>query len=266
MIETAPPSTPTRSPPMPRVAPLLLLACAVACTPGAGPSAAPVPARAPAPASPPTLAPSPAPVADPYGVCANLAEPGGAEACVARVERELVAASGGGVRRAGDTLHFRGSGGGRLALGNDAAEGERFVRYRYRGLLPEIGQHLVQVDLYEGGGWLLVGAATTDQTHVLGPPVVAPDRSGFVATSVDLEAGYDPNGIQVWSLARGFPRLEWGLDGGDAWGASDAVWIDARTVEFTRHVNTTGNPDETRKIRTRLVLGEDAVTLRPAVR
>ncbi len=251
---------------MPSLAPLLLLACAVACTPGAGPSAAPVPAPAPAPASPPTFAPSPASVPDPYRACADLAEPGGAEACAARVERELVAASAGAVRRAGDTLHFSSRGSGRLALGNDATEGERFVRYRYRGLLPEIGQHLVQVDFYEGGGWLLVDAASTNQTQVLGPPVVAPDRSGFVATSVDLEAGYDRNGIQVWSLARGFPRLEWGLDGGEAWGASDAVWIDARTVEFTRHVNTTGNPDETKKIRTRLVLGEDAVALRPAGR
>lgn len=233
-----------------RLAPPLLLACAVACTPGAGPSAA-----APAPASPP----------DPYARC-SAAEPAAADACAARVEGELLAASAGGARRAGDTLYFRGRGGGALALGNDATEGERFVRYRYRALLPEIAQHLVQVDFYEGGGWLLVDAVGTHQTHLLGPPVVAPGRGRFVATSVDLEAGYDPNGIQVWSMARGFPRLEWGLDGGDAWGASDAVWVDDRTVELTRHVATTGNPDEIRKIRTRLVLGEDAVTLRPVGR
>ena len=243
-----------------RLAPPLLRACAVACTPGAGPSAAPAPIPAPAAA-----VPVPAPLPDPYARCS--AEPqAGAAACAARVERELLAASGGGARRAGDTLYFRGRGGGALALGNDATEGGRFVRYRYRALLPEIAQHLVQVDFYEGGGWLLVDAASTHQTHLIGPPVIAPGRGRFVATSVDLEAGYDPNGIQVWSLARGFPRLEWGLDGGDAWGASDAAWIDDRTVEFTRHVATTGNPDEIEKIRTRLVLGEDAVTLRPAGR
>ncbi|MEW5927965.1 MAG: hypothetical protein AB1941_10790, partial [Gemmatimonadota bacterium] len=209
--------------------------------------------------------PAPAPLPDPYARCSAV-EPAGAAACAARVERELLAASAGGARRAGDTLYFRGQGGGALALGNDATEGQRFVRYRYRALLPEIAQHLVQVDFYEGGGWLLVDAVGTHQTHLIGPPVVAPGRGRFVATSVDLEAGYDPNGIQVWSMARGFPRLEWGLDGGDAWGASDAVWIDDRTVEFTRHVATTGNPDEIQKIRTRLVLGEDAVTLRPAGR
>lgn len=249
-----------------RIAPPLLLACAVACTPGAAPSAAPAPV--PAPVSGPAAAPlpAPAPLPDPYAACADLPEPRDADACAVRVERGLLAASAGGVRRAADTLHFQGAGRGRLALANDAREGGDFVRYRYRGLIPEIAQHLVQVDLYEGGGWLLVDAATTNQTQVLGPPVVAPDRNRFVATSVDLEAGYDRNGIQVWSLARGFPRLEWGLDGGDAWGASDAVWVDAHTVEFTRHVNTTGNPDETRKIRTRLVLGEDAVSLRPAGR
>ncbi|HEX8271627.1 MAG TPA: hypothetical protein VF615_03180 [Longimicrobiaceae bacterium] len=243
-----------------RLAPPLLLACAVACTPGAGPSAAPAPAPAAA-----ASVPIPAPPPDPYARC-SAAEAAEAEACAARVERGLLAASAGGARRAGDTLYLRGQGGGTLALANDAAEGERFVRYRYRALLPEIAQHLVQVDFYEGGGWLLVNALTTDQTHVLGPPVVAPGRGRFVATSVDLVAGYDPNGIQVWSMARGFPQLEWGLDGGDAWGASDAVWIDDRVVEFTRHVATTGSPDEIRKIRTRLVLGEDAVTLQPVGR
>ncbi len=237
---------------MHRIAPPLLLACAVACTPGAGPSAAPAPAS---PAAP-----------DPYAACADRPRPEDADACALRVERGLLAASAGGARRAGDTLHIRGAGRGSLALASDTREGGDFVRYRYRGLLPGIAQHLVQMDFYEGGGWLLVDTVTTEQTRVLGPPVVAPDRSRFVATSVDLEAGYDPNGLQVWSLARGFPRLEWGLDGGDAWGASDAAWIDARTVEFTRHVNATGNPDEVQKIRTRLVLGEDGIALRPAGR
>lgn len=225
----------------------LLLVSAAACTPGA---------RAPAP-------PAPAPAADPYAACWSRED---AEACALRAERGLLAATGGEARREGGRLLFRGTGGGSLSLEDDATEGERFVRYRYAGRLPEIGQHLVQMGFYEGGGWLLVSAETTDQTHVIGPPVVAPDRSRFVAASVDLEAGYDPNGIQVWSLARGFPRLEWGLDGGDAWGASDAVWIDAGTVEFTRHVNTTGDPDRTRRIRTRLVLAEDGITLRPAGR
>ncbi|HEX2188089.1 MAG TPA: hypothetical protein VHG51_04290 [Longimicrobiaceae bacterium] len=225
----------------------LLLASAVACTPGA---------RAPAP-------PAPAPAADPYAACWSRDEP---EACVVRTERELLAAAGGEVRREGGRLVFRGTRGGSLSLEDDATEGERWVRYRYAGRLPAIAQHLVQMGFYEGGGWLLVSAETTDQTQVLGPPVVAPDASRFVAASVDLEAGYDPNGIQVWSLARGFPRLEWGLDGGDGWGASDAVWIDARTVEFTRHVNDTGDPDRTRRVRTRLVLGEDGVALRPAGR
>jgi hypothetical protein len=237
---------------MHRIAPPLLLACAVACTPGAAPPAAPAPAS---PAAP-----------DPYAACASLPRPEDADACAVRVERGLLAASAGGASRAGDTLHFRGAGRGGLALVSDTREGGDFVRYRYRALLPEIAQHLVRMDFYEGGGWLLVDAVTAEQTRVLGPPVVAPDRGRFVATSVDLEAGYDPNGIQVWSLARGFPRLEWGLDGGDAWGASDAVWIDARTVELTRHVNATGSPDEVRKIRTRLVLGEDGFTLRPAGR
>lgn len=226
--------------------PLLL---AAACAPGA-----------------PSATPSPASAADPYRRCEDLPDTADTDACVARTEEGLLAASGGQARREGPRLVFRGSGGGSLALEDDATEGDRFVRHRYLGPLPGIGQHLVRMDFYEGGGWLLVGAATADRTYVSGPPVVAPDRGRFVTASVDLVAGYDPNGIQVWSLARGGPRLEWGLDGGDAWGASDPVWIDARTVEFTRHVADTGDPDRAREVRTRLVLREDGIVLRPAGR
>ncbi|HEV2150444.1 MAG TPA: hypothetical protein VGR37_23795 [Longimicrobiaceae bacterium] len=231
----------------------LLLVLAAGCTPGA-PASAPV---SPAPAPPPAA--SPAPVPDPYRPCWNRPD---TEACVARTEQRLLAATAGRVRREGDRLLFQGTGRANLPLEDDRTEGARTVLHRYAGWIPEIGHHLVQLSFYEGGGWLLVDGETTNQVQVLGPPVVAPDRSRFAATSVDLEAGYDPNGIQVWSMAQGFPRLEWGVDGGSTWGASDAAWIDANTVEFTRHVNTTGDPEQTRTIRTRLVLGEDGITLR----
>lgn len=223
----------------------LFLALA-ACTPGA----APVPA-------------APAPAADPYTACAEAAD---ADACAARVEQGLIAASGGQVRREGGTLAFRTASGRSIVLEDDRTEGDRYVRHFYQGFLPEIGQHLVRVGFYEGGAWLLVGAAEADQTILVGAPVVSPDRSRFAATSVDLVAGYDRNAIQVWRIVSGRPRLEWGVDGGDVWGASDAVWIDARTVEFTRHVNPDGDPYHTEKIRTRLVLGDGGFTLRPLAR
>jgi hypothetical protein len=226
----------------------ILLVLAAACTPGARAPAGPAPASA---------------EPDPYAACWNRPE---TEACVTATEGRLLASAGGRVRRAADRLLFEGTGGGSLALQDDRSEGDRTVLHRYAGWLPEIGQHLVQTSFYEGGGWLLVDGASTSQTHVIGPPVAAPDRTRFVATSVDLVAGYGPNGIQVWSMAQGFPRLEWGVDGGDAWGASDAVWTGPRTVEFTRHVNATGDPDRTRRVRTRLTVGGDGIALRPVER
>ncbi|HEX2095340.1 MAG TPA: hypothetical protein VHG28_23290, partial [Longimicrobiaceae bacterium] len=173
---------------------LLLLLPAAACTPGAR-------------ASPPA---GPAPAPDPYEACGSRED---AEVCAAEVERAALARSGGRARRSGGRLEIAAAGGRVIPLANDTTEGERYVRYRYREYLEEIGYHLVEVGFYEGGGFVLVSAATGDETHLHGSPVVSPDRARFVAVSVDLVAGYDPNGIQVWRLTGAGPRLEWGVDG-----------------------------------------------------
>lgn len=135
--------------------------------------------------------------------------------------------------------------------------------YRYDRHLPEIGFHLVQIGRYEGGSWLLVDARTTGQTPILGPPAVSPGRTRFAAASVDLEAGYDPNGLQVWRLVDGAPRLEWGLDGGDSWGASDPVCRGEGELDFTRH-DRAPDPSQSVPTRMRLTLSGVGLQIRPA--
>ncbi|HEX7241864.1 MAG TPA: hypothetical protein VF263_16400 [Longimicrobiaceae bacterium] len=232
----------TRSGPVPL---LLLLAAAAGCTPGAArPAAAP-------PAS-----------FDPYEVCWNRAE---TEECTRGIERELLAQAPGPVRREGARLLFRTGQGRVVPLENDTTEGDRYVHYLYQGYLRDVGYHLVQVGFYEGGAYELVSAESGDRTQVAALPVVSPDLRRFVTASVDLEAGYVPNGLQVWRLTPAGPRLEWGLDGGDTWGASGASWRGPGTVEFVKETRTL-DPGTTDRARMRLVLRGRGLAVEPAGR
>jgi hypothetical protein len=183
---------------------------------------------------------------------------------MARAEAAAMAASG-RVTRRGDTLVIQGTNGARLALGNASVpENERRV-FRYTRFIPEIGMHLVEIGLYEGGAWLLVNARTTDQTHVLGRPVVSPGRTRFAAAGLDLVAGYDPNGVQVWRITEHGPQQEWGIDGGDQWGVSGLAWEGEDVLYFTRH-DPTPDPERTLQRRMRLKLEGPGLTLAPAPR
>ncbi len=182
--------------------------------------------------------------------------------CMARREAAAMAATGGRVSRTGDSLVIRGAAAA-LVLEDDTTEGAGTRVYRYDRHLAEIGFHLVEIGLYEGGGWLLVDARTTDQTPILGPPAVSPGRTRFAAASVDLEAGYDPNGIQIWRLRDGAPTLEYGLDGGDSWGASGPVWRGENDLDFTRH-DRAPDPSQSLTTRMRLTLTGPGLQIRPA--
>jgi hypothetical protein len=159
------------------------------------------------------------------------------------------------VRREGPRLLFATEDGRTIPLENDTAEADRFVRYQYYGFAEPLASHVVGVGFYEGGAFVLVSAKTGDQTQLQALPVVSPDGRRFATASLDLEAGYDPNGLQVWEVTEWGPRLEWGLAGGETWGASDAVWRSPAELEFTRHARV---PPRVEPVQTRMRLRLDA--------
>lgn len=230
---------------------LLLALLLAGCAPGVH-SPAPPPA-APAPAAPP---------ADPYAACWTVADP---DACAARTERELIARTAGRVERLGDALVIHTTEGGRVPLENRSGEGDSSLRYRYHRSIEPLRMHLVAVSFYEGGTYVLVDERSGNQTHVMAPPLLSPDGRRFAAASLDLEAGYGPNGLQVWSVTGLGPRLEWEITGGESWGASDPAWLGPDVVEFTRHTVVPRRPEPVRA-RMRLVLSPDGLHLSPAPR
>ena len=73
------------------------------------------------------------------------------------------------------------------------------VAYRYAGNV--LGFHLVLVVLSEGWSLLLLSECSLEKTPVPGAFSFSPDQSMVVSLSMDLEAGYSPNIIQVFKVA-----------------------------------------------------------------
>ncbi|HEU0013288.1 MAG TPA: hypothetical protein VFQ45_06365 [Longimicrobium sp.] len=206
--------------PAPRIARLLALASALAgCTP---------PAVAPAPV---------AAAEDPYEECyaEEVRDP-----CFARIEQRLLAGTGGRVVRDGLELTFHPRQGAPVTLYDDTTDADVLVRQRYLTWLPGIGYHLLRIQYYEGGAYFLVSDRTGAHENIPGPPLVSPDGRRVVSASMDLEAAYDPNRIEIWRVTPERLEKEWEASG-DAcdestpWGPSDVRWVDARTLEWVKN-------------------------------
>ena len=159
--------------------------------------------------------------------------------------RELanLSSAGGRALRIGLRLELR-SRDRAVVLEDDCSSTESAVRHFFVSYLPDIGYFLVKADLYEGRAFLLVNDKTGDKTWLKGPPVVSPDNRRFVTASMDLEAGYNPNEIQVWRLEPSGPELEYSANFGEQWGPSDPSWKDAETISFKKNVLDPGSPGQ----------------------
>jgi hypothetical protein len=183
--------------------------------------------------------PEPTPVAAeevamgaPAGPCATRQDD--YPACMDSLEAVAMRASPTPVRREGLLLRIARTAGKSVDFQDDTTEGDEFVRFRYLGHIAELRGHLLEQAYYEGGNYLLLTESSDVAAPLAGIPVVAPGGAHFAAASLDLEAAYDPNELQVFANTAGRPQLLFSLDGGELWGAEALRWLDPNTLEFTR--------------------------------
>jgi hypothetical protein len=127
-----------------------------------------------------------------------------------------------------------------VVLRNNFSEGDDYVRYEYNGLITPRTYHLVKAMHYEGWTYALINPHSGHQTVVAERPLVSPDGNRVLVASMDFEVGYAPTILQVWRVGVDSLVLELGLQTGDygsmsGWGASDARWLSATEVEFTKN-------------------------------
>ncbi len=122
-----------------------------------------------------------------------------------------------------------------VVITDDCTNGESYARYSFVSHIADSGFYLISVTGWEGHGFDLINDRNGEITKLEGNPVFSPNRKRFVTMSMDLEAGYNDNSIQIWQLDSAGPKLEYQTDAGAAWGPSDPVWTDNRTIAFKKN-------------------------------
>lgn len=137
------------------------------------------------------------------------------------------------VRRVGDTLSLSLSGGDTVRLVDRSDSPAEVESFSYQGHWSGEGYFLVHIQYYEGSSFLLVDDDTGHRTSLADAPLRSPDGRRFAVLSLDLEAGYVPNTLQVWELGDGVPVLEWALEP-EEWGPTEGRWEGAGAIRFTQ--------------------------------
>jgi hypothetical protein len=104
--------------------------------------------------------------------------------------------------------------------------------YAYVGYVPSLSRHLVHVNLCESAEYLLISSDNGKGATLRGWPILSPDGKSVVATSVDLVAGFSPNGLEVWTLKGDALVKE--LRQELSWGAKDPRWLQSDVIEVTK--------------------------------
>jgi hypothetical protein len=134
------------------------------------------------------------------------------------------------VKRDSSKIIFHLSNGVDSVLVNDTTDDwSKYIDYTYIESCKNMEYWLIGVTYYEGSEFLLVDRDDGNKVWIWGRPVFSPDNKYFVTYSYDLEAGYDPNGFQLYEIKDKKAILKWAKILED-WGPSDIRWKNDSTV------------------------------------
>jgi hypothetical protein len=145
------------------------------------------------------------------------------------------------------------------------AEGDSHHRFLYSAYYPDLGLHHVTIWFYEGDTHLLIRDQNGQTVLVPEGPVFSPDRKHFVSASLDLEAQYDPNRLEVWAISARGLRQEFVIDGAQRWGPDSVRWINNGLIQYSRKSLNQGSGEISRARRwvTRSTHGWQVLDHRP---
>jgi hypothetical protein len=118
-------------------------------------------------------------------------------------------------------------------------EMEQSVGYSLTRVFETPRAYFLDVQHYEGGACILINRKNGSEFEVLGRPLFSQSNTKFVCFSIDLQAGYDPTGIEIWSWNNGKCTREFdlrdGTDGEDErWGPTGIQWISETMIRVAR--------------------------------
>lgn len=109
---------------------------------------------------------------------------------------------------------------------------EAYSKYRKHTLeyfFKDFGFYSVEVGYYEGGVYNLINYFTGKETKLVGRPYFSQNGKYILSVNSDLEAGYNPNGFELYENNKGTLELLGKYEPRE-WGPVSVKWIDDNTA------------------------------------
>lgn len=92
---------------------------------------------------------------------------------------------------------------------------------------------IVRVQFGEGNTWRVINLKDGSNTEISGYPLFSPDAQFFVATALDLFAGYSLNVLRIYKVTDSAPKLVWDANcDKENWGPSAPMWKSNSSLTF----------------------------------
>ncbi|RPI05219.1 MAG: hypothetical protein EHM64_07265 [Ignavibacteriae bacterium] len=134
-----------------------------------------------------------------------------------------------------DTSYIKLKSGTIKMLVDNKEEGGNYISYSYKNKLPGLPFFVFAVQYYEGSQVLLINGANGNEYFINNEPRLSPDNKFLVTASLDLEAHYNPNELNVWQIESDTLKLVFSIKPSD-WGPSDPMWVSNRSLNFNKNI------------------------------
>lgn len=139
------------------------------------------------------------------------------------IEKNLIQMAGNRVSRVGKELKFKILN-NTLSILNDGDD-ETEDKYVFTFYFKKLHLYLVSVGKWEGSGSIIISETMGKIYHIDANPIFSPSMNRFATISWDMQAGYNPNRVQVWKVENGEIILDWDSTELDDWGPDGATWV-----------------------------------------
>lgn len=131
-----------------------------------------------------------------------------------------------------------------IEISDKATNTDQELSYSYIAFIPALKVHVLHTQLYEGIRFMVIHDDSGQTTDTMGYPVPSPDNKRFATRSMDMIAGYSPNGVEVWRSESGRFHREATFE--TEWGPSSATWRTPERIVFGKHCHDEERPGETK--------------------
>ena len=152
--------------------------------------------------------------------------------CARGIEEKLLLGQRFPVKRAGNSLIIRTATKTVRLIDNTSENGNESIAYSYLGRIGFIRSHIIYVQYYEGGTYMVVNEKSAQAAYPSGFPVVSPNRQHFFSISEALFAGYNPNNVEVWrATSKAAHKV---AEFQPEWGPRSAAWLGSWQIEVSK--------------------------------